>query len=85
VEQLTDATSKLANRAALFVQTRTRHSLTRVTGQSESDMAPYVDGFFEIAEGTMNGLSIIYGELRQAAKTLASSITNNSILIIEHW
>jgi spartin len=79
----------LASTTAKKVAPHIREGSTQLLSKSgiagdKNSADSYVDGAFAIATSSLQGFSMVYDSLEQAAKTLGKNVANQTVTVVEH-
>ncbi|XP_047487990.1 spartin-like [Penaeus chinensis] len=84
LSQVGKATMALGRRVAPHIQKHGTRAISHLTGQKEKEASSNVEGVLEVAAGAVKGASTVYMSLENAAATLATSITQNTVKVVTH-
>ncbi|XP_018013248.1 spartin isoform X2 [Hyalella azteca] len=82
--QVGKASVGLGRRLAPHVQHHGTRVYTSLTGQSTEHSSAQVDGALDVAAGALKGASTVYMGLEEAAKTLVTSLADNTVKVVKH-
>lgn len=84
VTQLSRGTVKLGTYLAPHIQKKATQLYASASKSNEEQASQKVSQVLDVASGAFTGVAIVYGGLEDAAKTLASSLANNTVQVVHH-